>query len=187
MEDFLNPLRELLKYSLAENYKIDRNKSPSTLSIVQDYSFSELCDELRFIVETLLTFKKNAKMRLMQKEKLENKHICLTDLPSYDNSMLFNNSLKRKLKKIQEKYVMKVQQLVFIPKNETDFEAPVKRKHCRRSSTFRSINSRHSGFDKGFENERKILGKALASADPKNLKVHRPRSTMLRTFGYEVR
>ena len=187
MEDYLNPLRELLKYSLAKNNKIDRNQTLSSLSTVQDYSFTELCDELRFVLETLLTFKKNAKVKFLCKEKTENKHTCLVDLPSYDNSVLFNNSLKRKLKEIQEKYVHKVQELVNVPRPETNLEAPVKRKHIRRSSTFRSINNRHSGFDRGFEIEKKILGKALASVYPKKLKVDRPRSTLLRPLGCEVR
>lgn len=187
MEDNLNPLRELLKFSLSENYKIDKRQTPATLNIIEDYTFKELCDELKFILETLLTFKKNAKLKLIHKEKTEKFHTCVTDLPSYDNSILFNNSLKRKLKKIQEKYVQKVQEILNLPIKGSENSEPVKRKHCRRSSTFRSINSRHSGFDRGFEIEKKTLGKALASVDPKKMMIHRPRSTLLKALGVEIR
>jgi hypothetical protein len=187
MEEHLNVLRDLLKYSLEENYKIDRDRAPCDLSIIQEYSFQETCEELRFLIETLLTYKKSAKNLLVNKENLRQEHVCLVDLPSHENSELFCNSLRRKLKEIQKKYLEKVENLMNIGeayysvKREpaVNFLPPRQKKHIRRASTFRSLNSRHSGSDRGLETEKKLLYNAVASIKMKPSQ--RPRSTLLKS------
>ena len=178
METFLNPLRSLLKYSLEENYKIDRSRSPCDLSIIQEYSFDELCEELRFVVEILLTYKKNAKSVISSKIKERQDKKIAVEMKNEEHSKILNSSLNRKLKKIQEKYLEKVQELMRSQiSNETshDFshvltEKPECRrikKHCRRVSSFRLMNSRHSASDRGCETEKKLLSNIVASVNPK--------------------
>jgi hypothetical protein len=154
MEDYLNKFRELLKASLHKNARLENSSASPSLSIIADYSPQELFDEFSFLIKSLLSFKrshKNASFLSTKKLNKENLHIHLTDLPSFDNSVMHNNDLKRKLTEIQGKYVSKIAKLLHIDPiriTTLPFGAISPKHHTRKSSAFSSVNNRHPGVNR---------------------------------------
>ncbi|OMJ88827.1 hypothetical protein SteCoe_9126 [Stentor coeruleus] len=189
MEDHLKCFKTLLKDCLSENYRIDKNASPDNLSIIDEYTFEDLYEEFKFLVETLLLFKKNVKnvnsaLKSSNKENINASHIHLTDLPSYDNSILYNNELKRKLKAIQEKYVERIAKLIKVdriritPMPLCASTGKLSKIHSRKPSTFRAINHRHPGAER-LDHHKRVLLKTLTSAS-NNIKFDRRKSAHTR-------
>lgn len=166
MEGHLNQFRELLKNSLKQNCFIEKKEPNSSLSIIDTYNADEVYEELKFLLENLILFKKSSK----KTDKTENSHIHIIDLPSEPNYTKLNSGLKNKLKSIQEKYLKKISKLLKIdpititPMPFLHHTKVLLTKHCRKTSNFKSVNQRHPGTERIREDCNKYLREALTKA-----------------------
>jgi hypothetical protein len=176
MEDYLHKFRELLKYGLSELQKIEQKCIPDSLSLIDDYNFDELYDEIKCLIGNLLAFKdhnNNPKPTAHQRlhtDKTDRTHVHLTDLSNTDNNLVLNDDLKKQLKDIQQKYIQKVSRLLQVdPIKITPMPFPTflnrsSKSHKRKASSFKSLNKRHHGTDRNYECDKKHLITVLANA-----------------------
>ena len=172
MEEYLNKFRSLLKSGLKENYEIEKNESIENLSIIDEYTIEELYDEMKFLVETLLMFKKTHKRsdKPSKRTNSQESHVHLIDLSSEKNLKKIDPDLKKKLKEIQKKYIMKISKALKVdpitisPMSLLNNSKDLLRNHARKSSNFKSLNLRHPGTKRNDENYRRYLKSTLAQA-----------------------
>ena len=156
MEETLEKFKDLLKYTLAENHRIDKSSLLENFSIINDYSAEEVYEELKNLIENLLVSKESLKST--QKFSKIPSHIHFTDLPT-ERNLLLRQNLKFQMREIQNKYISKVSKLLKVnPIKITP--SPIKylaKPHERKSSSFKSLNRRHPGTVRDYDDYKKVL------------------------------
>ena len=97
MEETLEKFKDLLKYTLAENHRIDKSSLLENFSIINDYSAEEVYEELKNLIENLLVSKESLKST--QKFSKIPSHIHFTDLPT-ERNLLLRQNLKFQMREI---------------------------------------------------------------------------------------